>query len=126
MFYRGKVHQKIFEGEINRKPNKCSNKYLAILYLISADKTLWYNSKYAIEKKRINLDEIKLNGISPYGYSLLRVAQDIATASVHLTFSDLADTYLISDVTFELIITALKIAREGYNYIGIDKAFCEV
>lgn len=123
MFYRGKVHQKIFEGFVDNSAYKYSNKSLAAIYLLSADRILWRNSKVALERKNINPELIGLNGLTPYGYTLAKVAQDIVKGTTHLAFADLADRYLISELTFELIITALKIARSGYDNSGLDKQF---
>lgn len=123
MFYKGKVHKIIFESQVNKNNTKNSNNYLAALYLLCAEKELWNVAKYKVTRREINFKAIGCNTLSVYGYTLYKMAQDIYTGSIHLTFRDVCNKYLINDKMFEIFQTALRICREGYSFIEFTKTF---
>lgn len=123
MDYKNDIHKRIFEDQIAKNPCRCGNEYLAALYLLTADKTLWNASKHVIENKIIDFTLIDIKGISTYGYTLCKIAQDIYLGTAHITLKAICCKYVVSDLMFKLIITALSIGRPGYDYIGIDKKF---
>lgn len=123
MYYKNKIHQKIFEKKVIGNPCKCPNEYLATLYLLAADQELWMVSKRKIGSKSIDFDEIRPRNFTTNRYTLFLVAKDIYTGEMHITFQDLCNRYLVPDTLFELFITAIHIQRLGYPYIGIEKAF---
>lgn len=123
MFYKGKVHKRIFEEQINKNNSKSSNKYLAALYLICAEKKLWNIARPFVTKRKIDFAGIAHYCLSINGYTLFSVAQDIYTGSTHLTFKEIYDKYIIDELMFEMILTALRIARDGYSFVGISKKF---
>ncbi len=123
MYYKSRVHRIIYEDQIIKNNTKCSEEYLAAVYLLCAEKELWKVARYAISKRTIDFEEIGRHSLSLYGYSLYKTAQDIYTGSTHLTLKDIRDKYLIGEKMFEMIITALRIGREGYSFIGISKVF---
>lgn len=123
MFYKGKTHKRIFKEFVENSTYKYSKNTLAVIYLLSADKLVWRNSREAVSEKIVNPNLISLTDATPYGYMIAKVAIDIANGTTHLTFNDLTDKYLTADYIFEMIVTALRIARKGYDYIGIKKQF---
>ena len=121
MFFRNEAHARHFISRVKRIPYKCTNEYLCILYLLTADKSLWKIAQKAITSKEIRIDDIDIRGISPMGYILLKTASDIRDRSAYLVLTDLGDKNLISNQAFQLIITALKISRHGYQAIDCTK-----
>lgn len=123
MFYKGRVHMKIFVELVTRNPNQCSNGYLAALYLLCSDKDLWNSVKSTVGKNTIGFDHFELQNMTTHGYALCQIAQDICTGSTHITLNDLCNSYLVGNQLFELVLTALRIGREGYAYLGISMEF---
>ena len=121
MFFRDKSHARYFISQVKRNPNKCTNEYLSMLYLLSADKSLWKTARKEITNQAICIDNINIKGISPLGYMLIKVSSNISDKAIHLTLADLGDRHLISNQAFELIVTALKIRRYGYYAIDCLK-----
>lgn len=123
MYYKNKTHQRIFEEQVNRNPCKCSNHYLAVLYLLTADRELWNAAKRVIERKEIDFSAIRPKEFTTNGYTVFIVAKDIYDGETHITLKDICDRYLVPDQLFELFVTAIHICRLGYTYIGIVKVF---
>ena len=123
MYYKNKTHQRIFEEQVNRNPCKCSNRYLAALFLLTADRVLWNAAKYVIERKEIDFAQIRPKEFTTNGYTVFIVAKDIYDGETHITLKDICDRYLVPDQLFELIVTAIHICRLGYTFIGIEKVF---
>lgn len=123
MYYKNKTHQRIFEEQVNRNPSKCSNHYLAALYLLTADRVLWNAAKHVIERKEIDFAQIRPKEFTTNGYTVFIVAKDIYDGETHITLKDICDRYLVPDQLFELFVTAIHICRLGYTYIGIVKVF---
>jgi hypothetical protein len=111
MYYKGKMHRKVFEDQVKRNPCKSSDAYWAAVYLLCADKELWRCAQYIVYKKRINFSALRHKGLGENAYALFKTAQDIFTGTTHLPFRDLCNPYVVSDKVFDLIMTALRIAR---------------
>ena len=113
----------IFESHIKNNPCKCSREYLSAVYLLSADNFLWKASRHAVGKRTIHFDLIVIKGISTYGYALYKLAENIYSGGRNLDIADLYDAYLIPDKLLELIFTVIRINRQGYSFIGIEKKY---
>ena len=123
MKYKNEAHQHIFTAYVALSPYKYSSRFLAAIFLLSAEKELWLRARKAIDKKQIDFDKISRTELSSYGYTLLQLAQDFYTGTQHVSLQDLGDPYLISDRTCMLIIQAIGICREGYDFIGMSRKF---
>lgn len=123
MKFKNETHQFIYKTFIVTSPYRFPSPFLAASYLLSAEKELWKRSKKAFHKKLIFFDEIQKTGLSPYAFVLLHLAQDIYTGSHYVTLQDVADPFLISEKTFELVTEAIGLCREGYSKLGIEKRF---
>ena len=121
MYFRDAAHKRNFVSRVKRNPNKCDNDYLAALYLLTADKTLWLTAQKEITNEKISIEDINIRGISPMGYMLIKVASDIKEKSTYLSLADIGDKHLVSNEEFRIIITALKISRRGYEVIDCVK-----
>ena len=123
MTYKNQAHMKIYRHYVLLSPYRHTNEFLAAVYLLSADKELWFRAKKAIDGKNIIFDQIDKKELSCYSYTLYRLAQDFYEGMQHIGLHDIGDTYLISDKTCALIINAINVCREGYDAIGINKRF---
>lgn len=123
MFYKNLVHESRFKKFINGNPCKVKNEYIAAVYLVSADKDTWCRMRDAITDRAIDFSKAKISEIGNYGYLLLRTAQDIYDGTLHIDFPTLCDPYIVSNKSFELIMTALRIARYGYGAMDFNKKF---
>lgn len=122
MFYKNDTHRNIYRTTVVICPRKQSPQMLAALYLLSADQNLWKAAREQKHNKRIDFDRIKPDSCSHFGYTLLKTAEDICDDTKHMNLRDLSNVYTISDKMLELIYSALKIARDGYAAIGVDRA----
>lgn len=121
MYYLGKAHRHRFENMVRENPHKCANGYLAALYLFCADRDLWRVANKIAQGQQINFANYKRSDLTVEQYALVKVAQDIFTGSTHINLQDLGDSYSVSERVFEAILVALRIARLGGSYIGINK-----
>lgn len=87
--------------------------YTAVVFLLSADPTLWRESWQAVRGGLINFNRIDKHDISLDGYTLLQTAKDLSLGGCRLTIDELCDPQLINDELFRLIISAFVIQRYG-------------
>ncbi len=121
MYYKNEHHKKLFINKITSNPRKCSKEYLAATYLLTSDKNLWGLVGNFVLNKTISFSEIPSTRLRLNKYALLSVAKDMYLGTSHLELTDLCDPYLISNKLLELFITAIRICRGGYDYIGVDE-----
>ena len=123
MTYRNDTHATLYKTFVVLCPHKLSNRFLAALFFLSANRELWNGAKKAIEGKNIDFERIDKKDMGCYAYTLLCLAKDFYTGSTHATLYDIGNIHLFSDQTVELIVSAIGISRKGYEYIGINKQF---
>ena len=113
MIFQSNRHRQIFEAErLNlRKPSK---KVLAVLYLLTADHTLWRKTKsFLTNTSKVGLNSVHLGDISTDGYALWKAVKELQTGEKQISLGELADSGTISDNAFRLIVQAVTIARFG-------------
>lgn len=113
MFFRNEIHKKVFQKQMSKLKGKPSNQYLAAIYLLCADKTLWDYAKYVISENIIDFKRLEYTSLSPRGYTLFRIAQDIYTGTTHIKIIELCNRYIIQDELFYLITMSLNISRNN-------------
>lgn len=123
IYFDGDTHEKRFVSTIMNNPYKLPREQLAAFYLLSADNKLWKAVRQFAKKDRIDFARVDIHGGSPRSYLLGKIAQDLCGDTSHITLKDLCDWELVNPKTFKLIMTALRIARGGYEAAGINKAF---
>ena len=123
MYYINDGHQYRFDHAVRNNQTACTGKYLAALYLLCGDFELRLSTSNAVLKQAIKFSACKYSNFTAEQYTLFRAAQDIYTGSNYINLQDLADTGVIRRQIFEAIVEAMRIARKGYEYIGIDKPF---
>lgn len=113
MIFQNKNHQRTFESE-KLNLHKPSNRSLAVLYLLTADHTLWIKTKrYMDRNSKVDLQSVHLGDISTDGYALWKAAKELQTGERQISLCELSDSDIISDRAFRLIVQAVTIARFG-------------
>ena len=89
----------------------------AVIYLLTSETALWGKVKKYFKDGYIDVLSLHPKVSSKNAYALLSCAKDLENDSCYLLLSDLVDIELISDKTFDTIITAMKIYRYGFKNI---------
>lgn len=120
MTYQSKKHKEVFDKAMVKK-NENNYKLIAVIYLLTADHTLWNLAKEAVKKNAVDFDAIKLNAIHPKGYTLYCAAKDIYLGTRHLAISDLIDMNLVTPKLFGVITNAMAIRRFGMRAFAVSE-----
>ena len=120
MTYQSKKHKEVFDKAMVKK-NENNYKLIAVIYLLTADHTLWNLAKEAVKKNAVDFDAIKLNAIHPKGYTLYCAAKDIYLSTKYLTISDLLDMNLVTPKLFGVITNAMSIRRFGMRAFAVSE-----
>lgn len=113
MTFQNDRHKQIFEAERSslRKPGK---KVLAVLYLLTADHTLWRKTKHLFSPNgRVDLKSVHLGEVPTDCYALWKAVKELQTGKKQISLCELADSGIISDNAFRLIVQAVTIAHYG-------------
>lgn len=113
MIFQNNRHKQIFEAErlSMQKPGK---KVLAVLYLLTADHTLWIKTKHLFTPNgKVDLKSVRLGNVSTDSYALWKVVKELQTGEKQISLCELADSGIVSDNAFRLIVQAAAIARFG-------------
>ena len=113
MIFQNNRHKQIFEAErlSMRKPGK---KTLAVLYLLTADHTLWIKTKHLFTPNgKVDLKSVRLGNVSTDSYALWKAVKELQTGEKQISLYELADNEIVSDNAFRLIVQAAAIARFG-------------
>lgn len=113
MIFQNEEHKQIFEAERMRlcKPDKQA---LAVLYLLTADHTLWIKTKRCMDRNgKVDLQSVHLGDISTDGYALWKAVKELQTGERQISLCELSDSDIISDRAFRLIVQAVTIDRFG-------------
>ena len=119
--FRSNLHKKIFMNQLKNAHNRCSNQYLAALYLMTADSDLWMKVKDKVTDQEIRLHEVDMRGISALGYVLIDVASDLLYDTSNISIRDMSDTFLFFNRTFLIIMEAIRISRYGYEALDFTE-----
>jgi mRNA interferase MazF len=111
MFFRNEIHKKVFQKQMSKLQGKTSNQYLAAIYLLCADKKLWDYARYTVGAQSIDFNQLEHISLSPHGYTLFRIAQDIYIGTTHVKINELCNRYIVTDDILKLIKTAVNIGR---------------
>ncbi|MBR6507789.1 MAG: type II toxin-antitoxin system PemK/MazF family toxin [Clostridia bacterium] len=113
VFFRNEIHKRIFQKQMSKLQGKPSNLYIAATYLLCADKKLWDYARYTVGAQSIDFNQLEHISLSPHGYTLFRIAQDIYTGTTHIKINELCNRYIVTDDILKLIKTAVHIGRGG-------------
>ena len=124
MIYNNNFHKAAYLQMVDNNKCRLTSKVLATLYLLSASARLRNAMNPVIDKNTIEFSKAFFHKLTPKQYFLLCAAKDIyEDGSEHISIYDLTDKYLIPNQWFELLLQALRIARKGYDEIGISPVF---
>ena len=98
-----------------------SSRFIAVLFLLTADDGLWRVSKHLIKLDRFDLKEICIRDIGTNGYALYQTVKTISSGKECIKINELADRDLIEDMTFKAIINSALINRYGAELFLINK-----
>ena len=121
--YKNDTHKKIFEKQITTYKKDgylLSNRFVAALFILTANSFLWRVSKKHIKPNSIDFSQIDVKGIETDSYLLLKVAKDLYCKRHQVSASDLADKSLTRDYIFNIVVAGMLIARYGYETVKLD------
>lgn len=98
-----------------------SPRFIAILFLLTADEKLWKVSENHILNVKFDLKQICLREIKTEGYALYQTAKTLSTGKECIRINELADKDLIDDYIFKAIINSALINRYGAELFLINK-----
>lgn len=87
--------------------NYISSRFIAILFIFTADQRLWKASEDSIRLNGFNFEGICLKEINTDGYALYQTAKTISTDKECIKTNELADRDLIYDYILKAIINVL-------------------
>ena len=96
---------------MSKLQGKPSNLYIAATYLLCADKKLWDYARYTVGAQSIDFNQLEHISLSPHGYTLFRIAQDIYTGTTHIKINELCNRYVVTDDILQLSEAAVNIGR---------------
>ncbi|WP_313758771.1 hypothetical protein [Tissierella sp.] len=117
-------HKERFYNFLQKKSldtNDISLGYITILFLLTADESLWKSSEDIVSQGKIDLKQICLKEIDTEAYALYQTAKTISTGKECIKINELADGELIDDMTFKAIINSALINRYGAEIFLITK-----
>ena len=110
-----------FLQEQNWVIDDISSRFIAILFLLSADESLWKNSEEILKDNKVDLKKICLKGIDTNAYALYQTANTLSSGRECIKINELADKELIDDITFKVVINSALINRYGTELFLITK-----
>lgn len=113
MIYRDDRHQHTFEKERSIRPESVSRKFLAALYLLTADGGLWNQVWDQVTIRKICIDEMHPKNLNGTSYVFFSAARDILTGSRNIQLMEIADPALLSMGAYMVLCTALAIRAYG-------------
>ncbi|WP_202708541.1 hypothetical protein [Sporosalibacterium faouarense] len=117
-------HKEIFYHVLNKQDiyiDDISPRYIAILFLLTADEMLWKISEHAVKPNGFDFSQICLKQISTEGYAMYQTAKTIWTGKEYIKISEIADEDLIDEIAFKAIINSALITRYGADIFLITK-----
>lgn len=118
MVYRGSEHKVLFENAAAAR-NIRSSEFLAALYLLTADSSLWEMVRPHVSADSVYFGDIRLGNCSVDAYVLFKTAKDLYTGSRHMTAADLADRRLIGNTLFAVLCNAMTLRRYGKKSLAL-------
>ena len=122
--FSSNAHKERFYSELNKNYmdiNNISPRYIATLFLLTADEALWKLSEHSARVNRFDFAQIHLKQISTNDYALYQTAKTIWIGKEFIKINEIADEDLINDLTFKAIINAILITRYGTDIFLITK-----
>ena len=116
MRFKNNSHQRRFMDAI-KKMDQRDRTQMAIVFLMTADKSLWNRCRIYMVNHKIPIYRVRLKRVSEEAYLLFCCAKDIALGTTHVSMNDLVDKDVVSGQMWQLIFTALEIKRFGVGIV---------
>jgi len=119
-FFLNEEHQERFENEYfgpKYRRMRRSNKYLATIYLLTADECLWNSCCNKVGQYGIFFKEMKLRSLSPEGYVLYMAAKSIYYTQAFIEEDELIDKELVSQELLNVITNGWKLRIHGFELL---------
>ena len=120
--FEGQLHVMRMEELTKVNVEYVNSRWLATVYLLSAQASLWRKTLFAVRPDQIDFALVRLGESTVQEYVLYRAAKGICTGTLGATSEELADPELVNDETLLLILNAAVIARYGPEVINIGRA----
>lgn len=120
MLFRNNRHKLLFETERQRM-QRPDNRKLAVLYLLTADDSLWRAAKRWLQDGKVNLVNVHLGNISSNSYALWKAVKEIQSGEKQISLRELSNTEDISDQAFQLIVQAVTVMRFGVKALQLKE-----
>ena len=105
-------------GYARRRNTPC---YYAAMYLLTSNAEIHRRTANCFHRAGITFDYAILNGISPHDYSLYCAACGRFGGERCVTLAEMADSEIIDEEAFRLLVNALLIARYGTSAFLLKK-----
>ena len=92
-------------------------KFMATVFLLSADEDLWNRSAGALNGSAVDFTKIRLRNISIEGYTLYKAAKTIYTGTAEITDEEIFDDKLVNDPLLHIIFNGFIIAENGIKIL---------
>ena len=118
------AHKERFYNELHKQDidiNDISPRYIATLFLLTADDMLWKISEHSVKGNGFDFSQIHLKQINTDGYALYQTAKTLSTGRECIKINELADKDLIEDMAFKAIVNSALINRYGAGLFFITK-----
>lgn len=113
MLFQTDQHRQRFEAQ-KLYLRKADHRSLAVLYLLAADHILWSKTRrYFSDRGNVDLQAVRLGDVSTDCYAIWKAVKELQTGERQISLCELADSSVISDWAFRLIVQAVTIARFG-------------
>ena len=120
MLFRNNRHKLLFETERQRM-QRPDNRKMAVLYLLTADDSLWRAAKRWLQDGKVNLVNVHLGNISSNSYALWKAVKEIQSGEKQISLRELSNTEDISDQAFQLIVQAVTVMRLGVKALQLKE-----
>lgn len=120
MIFQTDQHRQRFEAQklYLRKPD---HRNFAVLYLLAADHILWSKTRrYFSDRGKVDLQAVRLGDASTDCYALWKAVKELQTGERQISLCELADSSVISDWAFRLIVQAVTIAHFGATVLETE------
>lgn len=112
IFFESENHRQLFCKAAERLRTDRPH-MLAIIYLLTANRTLWSRICHRMIPAELSFDNDQLGKVNIGAYTLYSFAKDLHTGSQHITVDDMIDPTTIPDKQFALICNAITIHSFG-------------
>lgn len=117
IFFESDNHRQLF-CKAAKQLRKDRPHMLAVVYLLTANRTLWARICHRTIPSELSFDNNQLGKVNAGVYTLYSFAKDLHTGSKHITVDDMIDPTTIPDKLFALICNAVTMHQFGVGALS--------